>query len=187
MMPAFMRAGHLLSRKYLGHPLRVFGATLKTFFICHVFWEYLYEFSPTQGASMLPTFEVTGDYVLASKWYRRGRGIAVGDVVTFGSVREPGERVIKRVIGLEGDCVCMNTPGSGSDAMIQVRGCCSGVTARGGGGGAEGELGSAGPLLGRGRQYAGFAGLEGVGAAADGAHKGEDPGKGVSLVGAEMD
>lgn len=60
---------------------------------------------------------------MASKWYRRGRGIGVGDVVTFDSVIEPGERVIKRVIGMEGDYVLMDTPGSGSDAMIQVSAC----------------------------------------------------------------
>lgn len=69
---------------------------------------------------MLPTFEMIGDWVISSKSYRRGRGIVVGDLVTFRSVREPGEKVIKRVIGLEGDYVLMHTPGSGSDTMTQV-------------------------------------------------------------------
>lgn len=69
---------------------------------------------------MMPTFEVIGDYVISSKHYRRGRDIKVGDMVTFRSVTEPGERVIKRVIGLEGDYVLRDTPGSGSDKMIQV-------------------------------------------------------------------
>jgi len=40
--------------------------------------------------------------------------------VTFHSVVEPGESVIKRIIGLQGDYVMLNTPGSGSDTMIQV-------------------------------------------------------------------
>jgi hypothetical protein len=125
MSPASFRPGRLFYRTYLGHPARVFGATLKSFFLFHLFWDYFYEFSPTRGASMLPTFEVTGDGVISSKWYRRGRGIAVGDVITFDSVVEPGEKVIKRVIGLQGDYVCMDTPGTGSDAMIQV-GCFAG-------------------------------------------------------------
>jgi len=40
--------------------------------------------------------------------------------VTFNSVVEPGERVIKRIIGLEGDYVMLHTPGRGNDSMIQV-------------------------------------------------------------------
>ena len=70
---------------------------------------------------MLPTFEVVGDNVLISRYFRRGRGIEVGDIITFDSVAHPGERVIKRVLGLEGDYVMMDTPSSGSDRMIQVR------------------------------------------------------------------
>ncbi|OBT50082.1 hypothetical protein VE04_09859 [Pseudogymnoascus sp. 24MN13] len=86
--------------RYYGHPGRLLSATLKTFFLAHVVWEYGYEISPTAGASMLPTFEVLHDWVVSSK-------------------AEPGEKVIKRVIGLEGDYVLMNTPGSASDMMIQ--------------------------------------------------------------------
>lgn len=70
---------------------------------------------------MLPTFNVTDDWVLISRFYRYGKGVVVGDIVTFDSVVEPGERVIKRVLGLEGDYVLRDTPGE-SDAMIQVSG-----------------------------------------------------------------
>lgn len=69
---------------------------------------------------MLPTFEVLGDAVITSNKYRRGRGIKVGDIVSFDSVVEPGEKVMKRVLGLQGDYVLMNTPGTGSDEMIQI-------------------------------------------------------------------
>lgn len=68
---------------------------------------------------MLPTFEVVSDQVLISRFYRRGKGIVVGDIITFDSVVEPGERVIKRVLGLEGDYVLRDTPGE-STTMIQV-------------------------------------------------------------------
>ena len=68
---------------------------------------------------MLPTFEVVSDQVLISRFYRRGKGIVVGDIITFDSVVEPGERVIKRVLGLEGDYVLRDTPGE-SNTMIQV-------------------------------------------------------------------
>ena len=69
---------------------------------------------------MLPTFEVIGDYVLISRHYRRGRDVRVGDIVSFDSVVQPGEKVIKRVLGMEGDYVLRNTPGV-SDNMIQER------------------------------------------------------------------
>ncbi|KFY00001.1 hypothetical protein V495_08564 [Pseudogymnoascus sp. VKM F-4514 (FW-929)] len=120
MSSRFARLPGRVFNRYYGHPTHLLAATLKTFFLAHVIWEYGYEISPTAGASMMPTFEVIGDYVISSKHYRRGRDIKVGDMVTFRSVTEPGERVIKRVIGLEGDYVLRDTPGSGSDKMIQV-------------------------------------------------------------------
>jgi len=69
---------------------------------------------------MLPTIEVLGDWVLVSKHYRRGRDIKVGDLITFKSVVEPDVRVIKRVLGMEGDYVLRNTPGSENNSMLQV-------------------------------------------------------------------
>lgn len=55
----------------------------------------------------------------ADQWCDR-KGIVVGDVVTFSSVVENGERVIKRIIGLEGDWVGVGTPGQGSGDVLQV-------------------------------------------------------------------
>jgi inner membrane protease subunit 1 len=95
-------------------------AAVKTFFIAHLLMEYGFEAAPSWGASMLPTFPIMGNVTIQSKRYRRGRGIEVGDIVAYYKPSEPGEKVIKRVIGLEGDYVLRNTPGSGSDQMIQV-------------------------------------------------------------------
>lgn len=69
---------------------------------------------------MLPEFEVIGDWALISRGYRRGKDIVVGDMIQFDSVVEPGEKVIKRVLGLEGDYVLRGTPGEGNGSMIQV-------------------------------------------------------------------
>lgn len=69
---------------------------------------------------MLPTFEVMGDHLLLSKRYRKGRGIEVGDIVSFHSVAVPGETAVKRVLGLQGDYVMRDTPETGSTEMIQV-------------------------------------------------------------------
>jgi inner membrane protease subunit 1 len=105
---------------YAGHPWRLASAMIRVIFIAHVTVEYGISLSPTEGASMLPTFEVVGDWVLSSKRFRRGKGIQVGDIIQFDSVAKPGESVIKRVIGLEGDYVLRDTPGTKSDSMIQV-------------------------------------------------------------------
>jgi len=93
---------------------------VKTVFFGHVFFEYGYSPIPVTGASMLPTFEVIGDWLLVSKKYRRGKGIEVGDIVQFDSVVDAGAGVVKRVLGLEGDYVLRNTPGAKYDDMIQV-------------------------------------------------------------------
>ena len=107
--------------RYAGHPLRLLSFSIKSILLYHIFTTHIYNIEPTHGASMLPTLEVVGDWVLISKSYRRGRGVKVGDVIAFNSVVDPDERVIKRVLGMEGDLVLRDTPESGSDSMIQVR------------------------------------------------------------------
>lgn len=111
----------LANRPSSSNPARsLFTSTLKTIFLFHVLTEYCYSTVETRGASMLPTFEVRDDWVLIDKGYRRGRGVQVGDVVSFDSVVEPGVGVIKRVLGLAGDYVMLETPETGSTKMIQV-------------------------------------------------------------------
>lgn len=68
----------------------------------------------------MPTMNSYGDHVLISKLYRRGKGVGVGDVVSFDSPVEPGLHAIKRVVGMEGDWVCRDTPGVGKGTVIQV-------------------------------------------------------------------
>jgi inner membrane protease subunit 1 len=71
---------------------------------------------------MLPTFNSNGDWILISKYYRRGRGVQVGDIVSYAHPILEGEFAIKRVLGLPGDFVERDTPGVGKGQMIQVRG-----------------------------------------------------------------
>lgn len=68
---------------------------------------------------MLPTLNSYGDWVLISKYYRRGRGIEVGDLVSYDHPVEEEVQGVKRVLGLEGDFVLRDTPGT-SGKMIQV-------------------------------------------------------------------
>ncbi|CZT24881.1 related to IMP1 Protease, mitochondrial [Ramularia collo-cygni] len=85
----------------------------------HIFVEYFYMSSAAYGISMVPNLNSTGDWLWISKYYRRGRGIEVGDLVSFQHPVREGDYAVKRVMGLEGDFVLMNTPGK-SDAMIQI-------------------------------------------------------------------
>lgn len=68
---------------------------------------------------MMPTVNSFGEYFIISKYYRRGRDVKVGDLVSFRHPVLTREEAVKRVIGMEGDFVLMNTPEK-SDAMIQV-------------------------------------------------------------------
>ncbi|KAG9246075.1 signal peptidase-like protein I, partial [Calycina marina] len=102
------------------HPFYLFTAVLKTGFVFHVLTEFGYTIVPTMGASMLPTVEIYGDSLLVSKLYRRGRGVKVGDVVSFAGVHEPETEAVKRVLGMEGDYVLRNSPGAKHDDMIQA-------------------------------------------------------------------
>ncbi|KAL2075472.1 hypothetical protein VTL71DRAFT_415 [Oculimacula yallundae] len=109
-----------LPRLPAGHPLRFITAMLQLTFGFHVFTQYGFSLNPTAGASMLPTILVQGDWMLVDRRFRRGRGVGVGDVVSFHSVVEPGEAAMKRVVGMEGDYVVRNTPGQGGDGMVMV-------------------------------------------------------------------
>nr|POF13909.1 mitochondrial inner membrane protease subunit 1 [Quercus suber] len=84
----------------------------------HVFLTYFYTLESAWGVSMTPTLQSL-DWLLISKYYRRGREVKVGDLVSF---RHPVNRetyAVKRVIGMPGDFVLRDTPGK-NEVMIQV-------------------------------------------------------------------
>ncbi|KAI9816789.1 MAG: hypothetical protein M1827_001434 [Pycnora praestabilis] len=72
------------------------------------------------GPSMLPTMEAHGGCVLIAKHFRRGRGVEIGDVISVKHPMIPGEGAIKRVVGMPGDIVERDTPGTANTMMIQV-------------------------------------------------------------------
>ncbi|KAH9328843.1 hypothetical protein KI387_000951, partial [Taxus chinensis] len=57
------------------------------------------------GPSMLPTFNISGDVLLADKLSARFGKIKRGDLVLVRSPQNPRKTVCKRVTGMEGDCV----------------------------------------------------------------------------------
>ncbi|TPX10936.1 uncharacterized protein E0L32_008142 [Thyridium curvatum] len=105
---------------YLGHPWRWTLLTAKTLAFVHCFVTYGYSLGPAYGPSMLPTFEVLSEWLLISKRHRNGRNLSVGDLVVYKIPIEPNADGIKRVLGLPGDYVLINSPESERDTMIQV-------------------------------------------------------------------
>jgi inner membrane protease subunit 1 len=69
---------------------------------------------------MLPTFEIVDEVLLISRWHRHGRSVQVGDLVVYKIPIEPNADGVKRVIGLPGDYVLIDSPESRSHMMIQV-------------------------------------------------------------------
>lgn len=119
----------LTHRGQFGSPAQWVAYALAALFGLHVFLRYFHSWDLCHGISMMPTIFSFGEWVCISKYYRRGRDVEVGDLVSFKSPIRDGEHAIKRVIGLPGDFVLMNTPGK-SDAMIQVRPSKAGVLLR---------------------------------------------------------
>ncbi|KAI8918501.1 peptidase S24/S26A/S26B/S26C, partial [Powellomyces hirtus] len=66
------------------------------------------------GPSMLPTFNIAGDFVVVEHISQRYRKLQLGDVVVCTSPLNPQRQVCKRVLGLPGDRVYVDPtiPGS---------------------------------------------------------------------------
>lgn len=95
-------------------------AAVQFFCLSHLFANHVGTLRNTYGPSMLPTLNARGDWVFINTSYRRGKGVKVGDIVSFKHPMFPGESASKRVLGMPGDYVMRHTPGSGNGAMLQV-------------------------------------------------------------------
>ncbi|KAK5663122.1 hypothetical protein OQA88_6539 [Cercophora sp. LCS_1] len=106
-------------RGLLGHPLKTTIFVGKFFAFAHVFLDYGFTTAPCAGPSMLPTFDILGEWILVSRLHRFGRNVDLGDLVVY-SIPVNRESGIKRILGMPGDYVLIDRPGSGSNTMIQV-------------------------------------------------------------------
>jgi inner membrane protease subunit 1 len=80
----------------------------------HIFQRYIGGIGPTTGISMVPTMPASyrkRPWILYSSLYRRGRGLKVGDVITYTSPIFSTDTGCKRIIGMPGDFVSVVTPG----------------------------------------------------------------------------
>ncbi|CAL5345333.1 unnamed protein product [Camellia sinensis] len=84
-------------------------------FFCalHVINAYLC--TPALGPSMLPTFSLTGDLILAERISTRFGKVVPGDIVLVRSSENPRKIVAKRVKGMEGDSVTYVVDPNNSD------------------------------------------------------------------------
>lgn len=94
------------------------------FCLWHFISQYVGNYPLTWGPSMLPTLAARGDIVWVSSYYRHGRGIEVGDVVSFKHPCVPEAAAVKRVAGMPGDFVMRDVyeggGGKGMGMMLQV-------------------------------------------------------------------
>ncbi|KAK1780392.1 mitochondrial inner membrane protease [Copromyces sp. CBS 386.78] len=126
------------STRLLSHPFRVLFSTLKLLAFTHLFLEHVLSMAPASGPSMLPTFEVVGEWLVVSRFHKYGNSVKVGDLVVYQiPISTSGELGVKRIMGMPGDYVLVDTPvpgggtvegevlgerpgGDGDDIMIQV-------------------------------------------------------------------
>ncbi|KAI0024527.1 LexA/Signal peptidase [Xylariomycetidae sp. FL0641] len=111
-----------MASSLLGHPMRAALAAFQGLALLHVGLTYGVGVGTGWGPSMLPTFAVMQEWFVTDKRCRRGRGVAVGDCVLYTIPVEPAEEGVKRVLGMPGDYVLLNSPGDGPACrnMIQV-------------------------------------------------------------------
>jgi signal peptidase I len=105
---------------WLGHPFRTLGWAARAVAAVHVFMEYCYDTPYAWGPSMLPTLEADNTWLLQSRWHSRGRGVEVGDLVSYKIPIFENHFAIKRVLGMPGDYVLTGMPGHEHQEMIQV-------------------------------------------------------------------
>lgn len=71
----------------------------------------------------MPHFEIWGEGLVISAQHRRGKGLAVGDVVSYKVPVSEDSYAVKRVLGLPGDYVLVESPDADrgrAGRMIQV-------------------------------------------------------------------
>ncbi|XAR56405.1 Signal peptidase I [Bertholletia excelsa] len=78
---------------------------VRFFCLLHVTDNYICSPTIVYGPSMLPTFNLSGDVVLAEHISTQLGKVGLGDLVVVRSPENPRRIVTKRVVGMEGDTV----------------------------------------------------------------------------------
>ncbi|CAE7032993.1 hypothetical protein P3342_006974 [Pyrenophora teres f. teres] len=94
--------------------------SMQIILVSHVFARYIGCIETTYGISMTPTMPPRGNVIVYSSLHRRGRGIKVGDIVTYVHPIFPNMRGCKRVIGMPGDFVSVVSQARLQDDEFEV-------------------------------------------------------------------
>ncbi|ESQ33882.1 hypothetical protein EUTSA_v10008933mg [Eutrema salsugineum] len=92
----------------------------KIYCFLHVTTNYFGFAGYSYGPSMIPTFRPSGNIYLAERISKRSQEPIRGDVVVLRSPEDPNKTPIKRVIGIEGDCISFVTDPRNNDTSKTV-------------------------------------------------------------------
>ncbi|KAG5245359.1 mitochondrial inner membrane protease [Salix suchowensis] len=95
----------------------------KSLCFLHVINTHVFTVASLYGPSMLPTFNLTGDWALAERFSHKLGKVGAGDIVILKSPVEPRKIMTKRVMGVEGDSVTYVVEPKNSDRTETIVVC----------------------------------------------------------------
>lgn len=87
---------------------RIGSLSIRSIAFIHLFTSTFFEISQTEGASMLPTVQMSGDFCIVDKRFKNGNGVNIGDVIVASKPTQPDNWVCKRITGMPGDIVIID-------------------------------------------------------------------------------
>eukprot|EP01112_Ceratiomyxa_fruticulosa_P001672 TRINITY_DN1183_c0_g1_i4.p1 TRINITY_DN1183_c0_g1~~TRINITY_DN1183_c0_g1_i4.p1 ORF type:complete len:157 (+),score=23.00 TRINITY_DN1183_c0_g1_i4:90-560(+) len=89
--------------------LRIAVDIFKFASVVYVLKEYAFDITICRGPSMFPTINPVGDVCIVNKWAAFRGSIRKGDVVICSSPTVPNDFVCKRIVGVSGDTVTIDS------------------------------------------------------------------------------
>ncbi|CEJ01184.1 hypothetical protein RMCBS344292_15219 [Rhizopus microsporus] len=94
-------------RRFIPFMLKTSKLFIQFSCFAHLFNQHVFEMTWCLGPSMLPYFDMEG-IVGVEHITQRFRELRIGDVIVCTSPAVPGRAVLKRIIGMPGDNVCVD-------------------------------------------------------------------------------
>lgn len=99
---------------------RIASLSIRSIAGLHLFSSSYFEISQTEGASMLPTLQVNGDFCVVDKRFKNGNGIQMGDLVVARKPTQPNSWVCKRITGMPGDVVLIDPSYKSIESLNEI-------------------------------------------------------------------
>lgn len=87
---------------------RILSISVRSIAAVHLFTSSCFELSQTEGASMLPTIQTSGDFCIIDKSFKNGNKIKIGDLIVARKPTQPDSWVCKRITGMPGDIILLD-------------------------------------------------------------------------------